>query len=137
MYIQNLKKLNDFKATLMKTSKIPLCEIDKNFIDEIKVKWDDVSEMSITVANRIMIDGEIVDNSLVYNAFKGKRQQLIISNPHMRFVITECNRNESSVKDSSGKRVKVFVKEIKLVSYESTIGQLILTEDIQRQLWND
>lgn len=137
MYIQNLKKLNDFKATLMKTSKIPLCEIDKNFIDEIVVKWDDVSEMSITVANRIMIDGEIVDNSLVYNAFKGKRQQLIISNPHMRFVITECNRNESSVKDSSGKRVKVFVKEIKLVSYESTIGQLILTEDIQRQLWND
>ena len=137
MYIQNLKKLNDFKATLMKTSKIPLCEIDKNFIDEIVVKWDDVSEMSITVANRIMIDGEVIDNSLVYNAFKGKRQQLIISNPHMRFVITECNRNESSIKDNNGKRVKIFVKEIKLVSYESTIGQLILTEDIQRQLWND
>lgn len=137
MYIQNLKKLDDFKVTLMKTSKIPLCEVDKNFVDDIKVKWDDYSEMNITVSNRIMIDGEIVDNSYLYNAFKGKRQQVLISNPAIRFVITDCTRKESSVKDSNGKRIKTYVKEISLKSYESTIGKLILTEDIQRQLWND
>lgn len=137
MYIQNLKKLDDFKVTLMKTSKIPLCEVDKNFVDDIKVKWDDYSEMNITVSNRIMIDGEIVDNSYLYNAFKGKRQQVLISNPAIRFVITECTRKESSIKDSNGKRIKTYVKEISLKSYESTIGKLILTEDIQRQLWND
>lgn len=137
MYIQNLKKLDDFKVTLMKTSKIPLCEVDKNFVDDIKVKWDDYSEMNITVSNRIMIDGEIVDNSYLYNAFKGKRQQVLISNPSIRFVITECSRKESSIKDSNGKRIKTYVKEISLKSYESTIGKLILTEDIQRQLWND
>lgn len=137
MYVQNLKKFDDFKVTLMKTSKIPLCEIDKNFMDSITIKWDDVSEMSITVANRILMDGEIVDNSIVFNSFKGKRQQLIISNPKMRFVVTECSRNESSIKDSKGKRVKTFVKEIKLRSYEETLGELILTETVQRQLWND
>ncbi|MDU3410105.1 hypothetical protein [Clostridium sp.] len=137
MYIQNLKKLDDFKVTLMKTSKIPLCEVDKNFVDDIKVKWDDYSEMNITVSNRIMINGEIVDNSYLYNAFKGKRQQVLISNPAIRFVITNCTRKESSVKDSSGKRIKTYVKEISLKSYETTIGKLILTEDIQRQLWND
>lgn len=137
MHTQNLKKLEDFKVTLMKTSKIPLCEVDKNFVDEIRVKWDDYSEMTITVANRIVIDGEVVDNSYLYNAFNGKRQQVIISNPAMRFVITDCSRTESSIKDSKGNRVNVFVKEISLKSYESTIGKLILSEDIQRQLWND
>lgn len=137
MYTQNLKELKNFKATLMKTSKIPLCEIDKNFIDSITVKWDDVSEMEITVANRILIDGEIVDNSYIYNSFKGKRQQLVISNPAIRFVIAEVNRRESSIRDNNGKGIKTQIKEIKLRSYEETLGELILTEDIQRQLWND
>lgn len=122
------------KLDLMNNFRDKLQEIDlKTYVDDIVINWDDVSTMTLTIPSRINIDGIMVDNNDIYRKFKGKKQQLKLTNPDMRFVIDEISTKREKI---NGRYYNE--KTIKCKSYESTLDtDLILGEDIVRQLYND
>lgn len=138
------KYFKDMRLTLMKTRYIKMQDIDINYIKSLSLKWDDVSEMTLVIPNKVIQNGLVKEN-LLYDRFYGKRQQLIMRNPDIRFVVTDCSKKEKYYKvkgDSSKDFKKVMYKEMTLTckSYEYTLqdtNNLILTEDLVRQLYND
>lgn len=122
------------KLDLMNNFRDKLQEIDlKTYVDDINVNWDDVSTMTLSIPSRLNIDGVMVDNNDIYRKFKGKKQQLKLINPNIRFVIDEISTKREKI---NGRYYNE--KTIKCKSYESTLDiDLILGEDIVRQLYND
>jgi len=129
------KYFKDMKMKLMKTRNIPLADIDNEYIEKLTWRWDDVSELILKIPSRIMVNGKIKDN-FIFNQFKCKRQQLIMSNPDIRFVMTESSKKEKFYK--LGKEKHNYIeKTLVFKSYEYTLKEanLVLTEDIVRQLY--
>ena len=122
------------KLDLMNNFRDKLQEIDlKTYVDDINVNWDDISTMTLSIPSRLNIDGIMVDNNDIYRKFKGKKQQLKLINPDIRFVIDEISTKREKI---NGRYYNE--KTIKCKSYESTLDiDLILGEDIVRQLYND
>lgn len=122
------------KLDLMNNFRDKLQEIDlKTYVDDINVNWDDISTMTLSIPSRLNIDGVMVDNNDIYRKFKGKKQQLKLINPDIRFVIDEISTKREKI---NGRYYNE--KTIKCKSYESTLDiDLILGEDIVRQLYND
>ena len=134
MYRQNLNKLDNITATLMQTPKKPLCELPVEYIDNIVLNWDDVHTMSLTIPSIININGVRKEN-IIYNKIKGKSQQIIISNPDIRFYIDTMSIKEEKV---SGTDIIFKTKTITCKSFENTISEkLILNEDTLYELYND
>ncbi|WP_133014893.1 hypothetical protein [Clostridium cuniculi] len=134
MYRQSLNKLDDVKVTLMQTSKKELCEIPNEYIDSITINWDDVCTMELSVPSIIYTNGVKKDN-LLYDKIKGKTQQIIVSNPNIRFIITDMNIVEERLQ---GTDVLYKTKTIKCESFESTLTEkLILNEDTLYELANE
>lgn len=80
------------KLDLMNNFRDKLQEIDlKTYVDDINVNWDDISTMTLSIPSRLNIDGIMVDNNDIYRKFKGKKQQLKLINPDIRFVIDEIS----------------------------------------------
>lgn len=127
-----------FKATLYKNAKTPIMDIPNDYIDEVYFKWNDISEMSLTIPSLIMEFGKAVENPL-YNKIGFLRQEIITENPSIRFIINEIpDISEKCYQGDYGKLIKYQTKQIKCKSYEGVcLGRLILNETISRQLYND
>lgn len=118
----------------MQTSKKELCEIPNEYIDSITINWDDLCTMELSVPSIIYING-IKKGNLLYDKIKGKTQQIIVSNPNIRFTITEMSIVEERL---SGTDILCKTKTIKCESFESTLTEkLILNEDTLYELAND
>lgn len=134
MYRQNLNELNDIKVTLMKTSKQELCEIPNEYVNSIVVNWDDVCTMELNIPSIIYVNG-IKRENLLYNKIKGKTQQIIVSNPSIRFIITNMSIAEERL---PGTDTVYKTKNITCKSFESTLTEkLILSEDTLYELANE
>ncbi len=134
MYRQNLNNLNDIKAVLMQTPKTPLCEIPLEYIDSIVLSWDDVNTMSLTIPSIININGDKKEN-IIYNKIKGKSQQIIISNPDIRFYIDAISIKEERLE---GTNIIFKTKSITCKSFENTINEkIVLNDDTLYELYND
>ena len=115
MYRQNLNKLDNITATLMQTPKKPLCELPIEYIESIVLNWDDVHTMSLTIPSIININGVRKEN-IIYNKIKGKSQQIIISNPDIRFYIDTMSIKEEKL---SGTDIIFKTKSITCKSFEN------------------
>ena len=134
MYRQNLNKLDNITATLMQTPKKPLCELPIEYIESIVLTWDDLHTMSLSIPSIININGVRKEN-IIYNKIKGKSQQIIISNPDIRFYIDTMSIKEEKL---SGTDIIFKTKTITCKSFENTISEkLILNEDTLYDLYND
>ena len=134
MYRQNLNKLDNITATLMQTPKKPLCELPIEYIESIVLNWDDVHTMSLTIPSIININGVRKEN-IIYNKIKGKSQQIIISNPDIRFYIDTMSIKEEKL---SGTDIIFKTKSITCKSFENTINEkIVLNEDTLYELYND
>ena len=134
MYRQNLNILDDIKLTLMQTSKKELCEIPIEYVDDIPINWDDMSELNLTIPSIINKDG-IQKENLLYNKIKGKTQQIILSNPPIRFIINDIQIKEEKI---PGSDIIYKTKSINCKSFESTLTEkLVLNEDTLFELWNE
>lgn len=134
MYRQSLNKLDNITATLMQTPKKPLCELPVEYIENITLNWDDVHTMSLSIPSIININGVRKEN-IIYNKIKGKSQQIIISNPDIRFYIDTMSIKEEKL---LGTDIIFKTKTITCKSFENTIGEkLVLNEDTLYELYND
>lgn len=133
--------VENLKLILMKTFSKPIGEIRNEYIDDISLKWDDISTLEITIPSKENINGKM-EKVPIYEDIYGLQQQLILqkkgdnfweeSTIDTRFIITDFEENKEYVKDENGDIGYYKVKKIKCKSYESTLGKLILDEDIQR-----
>lgn len=134
MYRQNLNKLDNITATLMQTPKKPLCELPIKYIESIVLNWDDVHTMLLSIPSIIDINGVRKEN-IIYNKIKGKSQQIIISNPDIRFYIDTMSIKEEKL---SGTDIIFKTKSITCKSFENAINEkLVLNEDTLYELYND
>ena len=119
----NLKENTD-KFILMKNIKepigeipskyiTPIGEIPSKYITNISYNLNDINKMTLEIPDKTTYNGKTVYNPL-YDQFKGKRQ-IIIVNDKEKYVVTECNRQESK-----NKRVKSIVAE----SFETTLNDV-------------
>ena len=131
-------KESNFKATLYKNSKTPIIDIPNDFIEEVYLKWNDTSEMSLKIPSLVMRNGKTIDNPL-FNKIGFLRQEIVTQNPDIRFLISEIPEiTEECYQGANGKLIKYKVKQIKCKSYEGLcLGKLVLSETISRQLYND
>ena len=134
MYRQNLNELDNITATLMQTPKRPLCELPIEYIEYITLNWDDVHTMSLTIPSIINING-VGEENILYNKIKGKSQQIIISNPDIRFYIDTISIREEKL---PGTDIIFKTKSITCKSFENTIDEkIVLNEDTLYELYND
>lgn len=132
MYRQKFNNLDNVKAILMQSSKKPLAEIPKEYIENIIVNWDDMHEMNLKIPSIEYKDGIRKENRL-YNQIKGKTQQIILENPNIRFIIDAISISEEKIGDTVYK-----TKTIQCKSFEKTIDEkLVLNEDTIYELYND
>lgn len=128
----NIKKKNNFTAILQKNTRESAGIIPPEFVNVINYKFNDISEMEITVPKKINsgVGKTVIDNRL-YKQIKGKGQQIIttigeegINQKKERWII-----DGKSVLDSEGS------KKIKALSFESKLKQVDFSCDIlTRQL---
>ena len=134
MYRQCINKLDNINVTLMQSPKKPLCKIPIDYIESISLNWDDVHEMTLSIPSIIYKDG-IKKENILYDRIKGKTQQIVLSNPDIRFVIDDLSINESRL---DGTDTIYKVKTIKCKSFESTLTEtLVLNEDKIYELYNE
>lgn len=121
------------KLTLMSNFRDKLQQIDlTTYCDEFIHNWDEVSTLQLTIPSMINIDGRMIDNGDIYRAFKGKKQQLIMENPNIRFEVDEV-----SIKKQKFNGKFYNEKTIKCKSFDNTLScDFVLGEDIVRQLYN-
>ena len=75
------KYFKDMRLTLMKTRYIKMQDIDINYMKTLSLKWDDVSEMTLVIPNKIIQNGLVKEN-LLYDRKRGKINcELLMKNP--------------------------------------------------------